>query len=329
MQAIKEFLLMNLQSHKNTVIVLPETGLVRFVGENSNGKSVLPKVLSATISCTLNRKELRDSLIRRGESQGLFMIRKYNDDYLKVNIHRESAKTFYELRIGENIIKRYISDKNLNELIELFGFHYNSKRNISLNNYETNTPLLMVSNSDVENWDILDEAMADTRGQNAAECLRENKKELEEIKKKLTEQISRDRAVLASCVLYNLEKQETIQMRAKNYISAINKMMCSKLPEVKRPMDINSIKRLSIPNLPNIKTLDCNTQIETIKLLNTYKLPSIKPEINKGILLNWKVLDFNTELENIKQIADRHFTAKDSLSKCICPTCKRKWVSTC
>ena len=54
MSALKTIRTRNIQSHKDVLIELPETGLVVFTGDNSNGKSVITKVLEDLISYSIS-----------------------------------------------------------------------------------------------------------------------------------------------------------------------------------------------------------------------------------------------------------------------------------
>ena len=65
MGALKRVVMSNIQSHINTVLEFPETGIVRFLGDNSNGKSVMVKVLQDVVSNNISRPAARRSIIRR------------------------------------------------------------------------------------------------------------------------------------------------------------------------------------------------------------------------------------------------------------------------
>ena len=50
MSALKSAVMVNIQSHTKTILEFPRVGIVRFYGNNSNGKSVLVKVLNDVVS---------------------------------------------------------------------------------------------------------------------------------------------------------------------------------------------------------------------------------------------------------------------------------------
>ena len=64
MSALKSAVMVNIQSHTRTVFEFPQVGIVRFYGNNSNGKSVLVKVLNDVVSNAITRPSNRRSIIR-------------------------------------------------------------------------------------------------------------------------------------------------------------------------------------------------------------------------------------------------------------------------
>ena len=102
----------NIQSHTHTVMEFPETGIIRFMGDNSNGKSVMVKVLQDVVSNAISRPANRRSIVRRGHSYGELLLESYDGRELFVQISLEAAQTWAELRTtGAQPIRRYLSDK--------------------------------------------------------------------------------------------------------------------------------------------------------------------------------------------------------------------------
>ena len=93
MSAIKSIRRRNIQSHQDVLIELPETGVVVFTGDNSNGKSVMRKVLSDVISGRIKQLRNRKSLVRRapGVHEGYLEITKYDGSKLTVCINLASS----------------------------------------------------------------------------------------------------------------------------------------------------------------------------------------------------------------------------------------------
>ena len=170
--------MVNLQSHKDTIIDLPENGIVRFLGANSNGKSVFSKALGKLLKNRLHIQRERIPIIRRDSDTGYLTMARSDGMVLVVCFAREASQTYVELRIPsqEIVLKRHVTtDKNIMELVRMFGFHIEEKRKISLNLYETFDPLVMVTTSGVENSDLVASVTTDYK----AEMSRDRMKELQ------------------------------------------------------------------------------------------------------------------------------------------------------
>lgn len=133
MSAIKTIRTHNIQSHKDVLIELPETGVVVFQGPNSNGKSVITKVIQDTVYNNISKLGTRKSLVNRDVAEGFLEIIRYDGSSLYVNINLEASKTYVKLtRANGEEVTRYLADKTIPDLVEEFGFHYNSDRGIDL-----------------------------------------------------------------------------------------------------------------------------------------------------------------------------------------------------
>ena len=78
MSALKSAVMVNIQSHTRTILEFPQVGIVRFYGNNSNGKSVLVKVLNDVVSNSITRPSNRRSIIRRGHEYGELLMTRYD-----------------------------------------------------------------------------------------------------------------------------------------------------------------------------------------------------------------------------------------------------------
>ena len=70
MRSLKRITTRNIQSHREVVIDLPRTGLVRFSGLNSNGKSVITKTTNAIVSGNLTSPKVRNTLVSKDAVAG-------------------------------------------------------------------------------------------------------------------------------------------------------------------------------------------------------------------------------------------------------------------
>ena len=160
--ALKRVVMSNIQSHINTVLEFPEVGIVRFLGDNSNGKSVMVKVLQDVVSNNISRPAARRSIIRRGNSFGELLLESYSGDTLYVHIDLEASQTFAELtKAGDKPVRRYLADKAIPMLVREFGWHYDDKSGVSINIHNDTDGLLFVDTRKSTNFDLLSSMRSD------------------------------------------------------------------------------------------------------------------------------------------------------------------------
>jgi hypothetical protein len=264
---------------------LPEKGVIRFYGDNSNGKSVLVKGLWDILSNGISRPKYRRDLVRRGCSFGELTYTLHTGVSLFTHIHIDAAQTFTELRTpDEDPIRRYLSDKNIAELVNSFGIHFDTELKISINIHRDDDPLLFVSTPHKVNYQLADSAMSDTYAESALKTfdtlIPECKKEV----KQLIGNVAITQASLDALTLYDIEKEEELLSKVTRYINLLEH--CA----VGLPPDIQPIP-VFIPTIPALPKL-------------VYTLP----------VINLQLPDLNETFESII-----------SLEKGICPTCKRSF----
>lgn len=304
--AIKSFRLVNIQSHQDTTIEVPRTGMVRFVGENNEGKSVLVKIFDATVSATLHRKETRLTLINDDSEEGYFIVEKYEGEKLTVRVHREAAYTFYLLEVpGKDPIKRYLADKGLDELVQRFGFHYNKDREMSLHVYNTYDQLIMVTTSRVTNFDILDEAITDRGAQRALEVLTKTKDDVDNLYKNLSIKIGNSQSAIAALVVHDVEREEMFKKKAKLFRQYLKVLTVPTLPDVK-----------GYPDLTNVRLLDTSgVESSLVDLKDNYD----------SLLNSYRVLQGLGDITDASYQITKMREAVDAIAKEECPTCGRGW----
>lgn len=156
MGALKRVVMTNIQSHTHTVLEFPEVGIVRFMGDNSNGKSVMVKVMQDVVSNNISRPANRRSIIRRGNTFGELLLESYSGDTLFVHISLEASQTYAELTHGEQPpIRRYLADKAIPLLVREFGWHYDDKCRVSINIHNDTDGLLFVDTRKDTNFELL------------------------------------------------------------------------------------------------------------------------------------------------------------------------------
>lgn len=149
---------------------LPKTGIISFIGDNNNGKSVLTKVLNHALKNELKDKSVRKGLLRyikhahgrSYETYGELRLESYLGRTLTIHIELE-VKTSYIRLIDENgdEYERTVSDPACIYLLRQFGLHIDEKHNFSLNVYKTYDPLIGVNTAPSMTKAVLKEALVD------------------------------------------------------------------------------------------------------------------------------------------------------------------------
>lgn len=288
MAAIKTIHTRGIQSHDDVLIELPETGLVVFSGDNSNGKSVIRKVLEDTIAYNINKAKVRKSLISKDRSEGSLEIIKYDGSSLYVNINLEASQTWVRLTRanGESVI-RYLADKNIPELVREFGFHYNDTRDISLNICDSDDSILFFRTSHATNGDILVSALTDTEAQMRYDVLYEQYQEALSNRRQFLDNLQVAQAAKEALVLYNIEEEQELHDICARAASLLSKFYWPDMREV--------------PEMIFMPTFN----IRTLRLQGYVELPHIP-------VVRMNIRDISAVALDLIQI-----------EKGVCPTCRR------
>lgn len=288
MLAIKSIRTHNIQSHKDVLIELPETGLVVFSGDNSNGKSVIRKVLEDTIAGNIRAPKARKSLINKGVSEGYCEITRYDGASLFININLEASRTFvrFTRKDGQEIV-RYLSDKTIGELVKEFGFHYNDNREVSLNICDSDNSILFFKTSHVTNGDILNSALVDTTAQKRAESLREKYHEAIAMRQTFNDNLRVAMAAKSEIKLYDVDAEKQIYTAAARYANILEHIY------IPHPVEAFPVPLVLTVNIPKMR-------------VSTFKIPLIisLPKVSVTPL-------------------DKLWSEYKTISEGVCPTCKR------
>lgn len=292
MSAIKTIRTRNIQSHKDVYVELPETGLVVFTGDNSNGKSVIRRVLHDTISYSIRNVRVRKTLINKECNEGYLEITKYDGSVLFININVEAALTWVKLtRSNGEEVTRYLSDKTIPELIREFGFHYDDNRGISLNICDSDDSILFFRTSHATNYDIITSALTDSDAQMRYEVLKEQYQQASNLKAQFQDAARVATAARTSLAMYNVEEEQ--ELMNKLYKCA-NIMEHTYVPKLRK---VNPVPYVKFINLPEVRL----RKVYSPKFI---ELPQVR-------------LRDTTRLQ----------TEIDSLLKGECPTCHRPYCS--
>lgn len=263
--AIKEVELHNIQSHRNTVLKFPETGLILFYGRNSNGKSVWVRVLTDVLSGAIYKPLIRKSLITRGANSGLMKITLYSNRVLVVHIHREASQTYVEL----DGVKRFLADKSVAQFVEDFGFHYDAKFGLSINVHGDGDPFLFTDTKYTTNWALMNSAFDDMDAEQSITNLTASIAENKRMRKDIASKIAISTQFLETITLCDI-KAEFARYQHLEYLQK-NLKACSNIsrlpPSIVKP-------RPFVPKLPNIPV------IRTVAFIEP--LPTIPVELNSA-----------------------------------------------
>ena len=292
MSAIKTIRTRNIQSHKDVYVELPETGLVVFTGDNSNGKSVIRRVLHDTISYAIRNVRVRKTLINKECNEGYIEVTKYDGSVLFININIEAALTWVRLtRQNGEEVTRYLSDKTIPELIREFGFHYDDNRGISLNICDSDESILFFRTSHATNYDIITSALTDSDAQMRYEVLKEQYQQASNLKAQFQDAARVATAARTTLAMYNVEEEQ--ELMNKLYKCA-NIMEHTYVPKLRK---VNPVPYVKFINLPEVRL----RKVYSPKFI---ELPQVR-------------LRDTTRLQ----------TEIDSLLKGECPTCHRPYCS--
>ena len=293
----------NLQAMRDVRIDLPEKGLVRFRGENSNGKSILVKTMNAVIRCNLNQLKVRKALINYGAQSGQLIMKTYDGKELLVNISREAAQTYYQLtRKNGEIIKRWLADKDLDTIVEEFGFHYNKDREISLNIYNTYDSLLFLTTSHVTNYDMLNSALTDPKVERSMLNTAELLNTLKEEDQKLLTQSDRIEAQISVIKIYDVAQEKATLDRSIYLYENINALKNLRdIPELPGVADVSFIDHLDkvdeainaivpLESVPNVDFIDSFGKLD--EAINS--LVELEEELDVEFIHNFDGLDAAT-----------------------------------
>lgn len=252
MNSLKTITLLNVQSHENTVLEFPETGIIRIYGDNSNGKSVLVKGLWDVVNNGITKPKLRNSLIRRGCPYAELTYETYSGIKLFVHIHREAAQTYAELtRPGQETVRRYLADKSIPLLVQELGFHYDEKNEISVNIHRDDDPFLFTSTKHSLNCDLMDSAMSDKYAERSLDEIAKVISEIKKMKRQFEQAKAADEATLSAINLYDIDYE--CALREKLAYLAYNLERCEtrELPEIKAVPKVSFLTKM--PPMPKLR----------------------------------------------------------------------------
>jgi hypothetical protein len=149
----------------------PENSIIEFSGDNSNGKSILSKIIQALTSGDIRHKDVRRTLIKDGTECGIVSII-HNKEQLGIILREEVADSIVSYnpdmsKGSESAIYRSLNDgEGVNQLVRKFGFRTYSDGDICLQLSPTWGAIPFVTTSGSVNNDIVQDITVDKIAQN-------------------------------------------------------------------------------------------------------------------------------------------------------------------
>lgn len=283
--------LMNVQAIGEAHIEIEDNSIVEFVGDNSNGKSIVAKIIEALTKNDLKNEETRMSLIK-DDTEHAIAIFTHNKEQLGIILKPEVKDSclIYTPNVDEPNTRyiRCVSDREgCDVMIRKFGFRSYTNGDICLQLSPTFGSIPFITTGGATNFDIVQDITTDKV---ADEFLNAFKTitfpTLKERLNKLKAQRDSSQAVLDNMEVYDWRAYEK---------------MAEELSQIYRELqyaDLFHIDAVPIPDLSFVPTLDYS--IKPIPIIEVYEFcPYIK--------------DIGRPLQDYLSIYNG-----------VCPTCKRR-----
>lgn len=156
-----EIYVKNIQAIEEYKFSFPEKGIVQFRGNNSNGKSILGKVLSRIVLQQLKYDDKRLPLINDAVEQATVTMF-YNKKTLVVQLDKDVNKTFYCIirEDGEKVL-RFVREGGITEILREFGWVVYSNNMLCLQICETFGLMPFVNTPDTLNEEVVRSVITD------------------------------------------------------------------------------------------------------------------------------------------------------------------------
>lgn len=281
---IKQIKATNLQALADVTIDLPPTGLVVFTGENSNGKSIIPKTLRILLSGMLRKPRKRASLVNRHASFAEISFLRSDDVKLTAHISKAANVTYVKLeRPGEEPIVRYLADKSYVDLVYAFGWHYDAASGISLNLAEEEEALLFYKTPNSVNFTVTETATSDHVANKVAANFEETLKTTRATRDKWTQDVQSYLVARSQLTVEDTAPLQEKLSKMERLYKNLSAVYFPNIPEIK-PVPKVKCRNIYFPNIPKVKypkiySLDVNIPdilgvAAELKALREHKCPT-------------------------------------------------------
>lgn len=249
----------DIQAIRSSVITFEDNSIVEFTGDNSNGKSVIAKVIQALTSGDIRHKDVRITLINDNSKEGV-MVFTHDNESLGIIMREETKDSIiaYTPDITDNtsgIFRSMDDPEGCDALIKKFGFRTYAGGDICLQLSPTWGAIPFITTSGSINNDIVQDITVDKI---ADEFLKTFQAITFPLFKDKIQNLKKEKdlyqAALDNMESYDWKAYEDIANRMKETYNILNKLSFLTIDEIPVPnLEIIPVSELNILPLPIIE----------------------------------------------------------------------------
>lgn len=269
--------LQNIQAIGNAHIVVENNTIVEFVGDNSNGKSVISKVIENLVSGDIAHEDVRRTLIKDNTEQGV-VIFTYNEKQLGLILKPavKESLIMYKPNIiddPENVIFRAINDADgLNAIVREFGFRAYANGDICLQLHPTWGAIPFITTSGATNNSIVEDITRDKIADNFLSSFQTiTFPVFKEKIARLQKEHDSAKAVLDNMESYDWRAYDAIYEELSEVYQQIKDYEYCYIDDIPVPdLSVVPVSNIQIPDIPIIQFYDLCSRIPYPKSLDDY-----------------------------------------------------------
>lgn len=269
--------LQNIQAIGNAHIVVENNTIVEFVGDNSNGKSVISKVIENLVSGDIAHEDVRRTLIKDNTEQGV-VIFTYNEKQLGLILKPavKESLIMYKPNIiddPENAIFRAINDADgLNAIVREFGFRAYANGDICLQLHPTWGAIPFITTSGATNNSIVEDITRDKIADNFLSSFQTiTFPVFKEKIARLQKEHDSAKAVLDNMESYDWRAYDAIYEELSEVYQQIKDYEYCYIDDIPVPdLSVVPVSNIQIPDIPIIQFYDLCSKIPYPKSLDDY-----------------------------------------------------------
>lgn len=295
----------NVQAIKHAIINFGSHGITEFIGDNSNCKSALSRVVEYLNSGDLCDKEVRENIINDFEQEARIMFSKGNEILgIILRRDRKDSMVIYSpdctIENNPDTVIRYLEDSGYLQLVYKFGFRSYQKGEICLQVCPTYGAIPFVTTKGKTNMEIINDITSDK----VAEEFLENYEKITDpafrsrLKTLRTQEASLV-TMISACKLYDYNRYKELSVQMGEVIVAIGQYSYFEIGDIPIPpiVDIVEVPNYQISDIP---------------------LPAIGPIKSPIADLSQLIVDYDNAMNRICPTCLRRFTEHDEYAVCEC-----------